>query len=158
MTKEEAKKRLEIWLKCGECPEDKRCYDSHLHSTCEYTDYCDEVSIKEAIKMAIEALKQEPCEDAISRKAVLDTLENMDRALDEDRTVENYKELLRECYKVLPPVSSPEKPKTGYWIEHEHNGIVHIECSRCSTWFLRAHLIRNSFCPNCGAKMQEVEE
>ena len=41
-------------------------------------------------------------EDAISRKAVLDTLERMDKALDEDRTVENYKDLLRECYKVLP--------------------------------------------------------
>ena len=45
---------------------------------------------------------EESCEDTISRKAVLDTLENMDKALDEDRTVENYKELLRECYKVLP--------------------------------------------------------
>ena len=44
-------------------------------------------------------------EDAIGRKAVLNTLENMDRALDEDRTVENYKELLRECYKVLPSKS-----------------------------------------------------
>ena len=42
------------------------------------------------------------CEDAISRKAVLNTLENMDKALDEDRTVESYKDLLRECYKVLP--------------------------------------------------------
>lgn len=45
-------------------------------------------------------------EDAISRKAVLDTLERMDKALDEDRTVENYKELLRECYKVLPSAKS----------------------------------------------------
>ena len=53
-------------------------------------------------------------EDTISRKAVLDTLENMDRALDEDRTVENYKELLRECYKVLPSV----KPKSEW--EHDH--------------------------------------
>ena len=44
-------------------------------------------------------------EDTISRKAVIDTLENMDRALDEDRTVENYKDLLRECYKVLPSKS-----------------------------------------------------
>ena len=47
-----------------------------------------------------------PFDDAISRQAVLDTLERMDKALDEDRTVENYKELLRECYKVLPSVSS----------------------------------------------------
>ena len=53
-------------------------------------------------------------EDTISRKAVLNTLENMDRALDEDRTVENYKELLRECYKVLPSV----KPKSE--CEHDH--------------------------------------
>ena len=53
-------------------------------------------------------------EDTISRKAVIDTLERMDKALDEDRTVENYKELLRECYKVLPSV----KPKSEW--EHDH--------------------------------------
>jgi hypothetical protein len=47
---------------------------------------------------------------------VLNTLENMDRALDEDRTVENYKELLRECYKVLPSVTP--KPKSE--CEHDH--------------------------------------
>lgn len=56
MTREEAKKRLEVWLICGECPEEKRCYDSHLHSTCEYTDYCDEVSLTDAVKVAISAL------------------------------------------------------------------------------------------------------
>ena len=55
-------------------------------------------------------------EDAIGRKAVLNTLENMDRALDEDRTVENYKDLLRECYKVLPSVTP--KPKSE--CEHDH--------------------------------------
>lgn len=49
--------------------------------------------------------KQEPCEDAVSRKAVLNTLDNMDKVLDEDRTVENYKALLKECYEVLTPVT-----------------------------------------------------
>ena len=58
MTREEAKKRLEVWLICGECPEDKQCYDSYLHSTCEYTDYCDEVSLTDALKMAISALSE----------------------------------------------------------------------------------------------------
>ena len=57
MTREEAKKRLEVWLICGECPEDKQCYDSYLHSTCEYTDYCDEVSLTDAVKVAISALE-----------------------------------------------------------------------------------------------------
>jgi hypothetical protein len=50
-------------------------------------------------------------EDAISRRAVLNTLERMDKALDEDRTVENYKELLRECYKVLPSVRAESEDK-----------------------------------------------
>lgn len=63
MTREKAKKRLEVWLICGECPEDKQCYDSHLHSTCEYTDYCDEVSLTDAVKVAISALSENKGED-----------------------------------------------------------------------------------------------
>ena len=47
---------------------------------------------------------------------MLDTLERMDKALDEDRTVESYKDLLRECYKVLPSVTP--KPKSE--CEHDH--------------------------------------
>ena len=49
------------------------------------------------------------CEDAISRQAVLNTLDNMDKALDEDRTVENYKELLKECYEGLPSITPQPK-------------------------------------------------
>lgn len=49
-------------------------------------------------------IKQEPSGDLISRQAVLETLNDMDNVLDEDRTIENYKELLKECYEVLPPV------------------------------------------------------
>ena len=40
--------------------------------------------------------------DLISRQAVLNTLDNMDKALDEDRTVEKYRELLTECINELP--------------------------------------------------------
>lgn len=46
---------------------------------------------------------------------------------------------------------------TGQWIEHITDpcrGISYLECSKCSCWFLREHLIRNSYCPNCGAKMK----
>ena len=59
MTREEAKKRLEVRLICAKCPEDKKCYDSYLRSICEYTDYCDEVPIEEAVKVAIEVLEQD---------------------------------------------------------------------------------------------------
>jgi deoxyadenosine/deoxycytidine kinase len=40
--------------------------------------------------------------DLIDRQKVLNTLDNADKFLDEERTVEKYKELLTECIKVLP--------------------------------------------------------
>jgi len=40
-------------------------------------------------------------DDLISKQKVLNTLDFADNALDEERTVENYKELLTECIKVL---------------------------------------------------------
>ncbi len=56
----------------------------------------------------------EPCEDCISRQAAIDTLDNTDKFMDEDRTVETYKALLKECYEVLPSVTP--KQKMGHWI------------------------------------------
>lgn len=58
MTREVAIKRLNIWLKCVNCPEDKQCYDSYLHTICEDYDYGEEVSVEEAVKIAIQALEQ----------------------------------------------------------------------------------------------------
>lgn len=45
--------------------------------------------------------------------------------------------------------------KRGKWIEHEcPKNVFSIECSECGCWFLHEHLVRNSFCPNCGADMR----
>lgn len=63
--------------------------------------------------------------NAISRQAVLNTLDNMDKALDVDRTVERYKELLKECFENLTalnlvsewiPVSERLPDKTGWYL------------------------------------------
>lgn len=108
MTNEEAKKRLEVWLKCGECPEDKRCYDSHLHSTCEYTDYCDDVSIGESIKVAIEALEQKPCEDAISRQELLNGLTNIAKAKARSDAQKALMGRVMFFTEKLPPVNPQE--------------------------------------------------
>lgn len=70
------------------------------------------IHISEALDMAIKALEQQPCEDAISRKGVLNTLDFTDKFLDETRTVENYKTLLEECYKNLPSVTPIHKDRT----------------------------------------------
>jgi len=106
----------------------------------------------------IDTLEQEPSGDVISRQAVLNTLDRMDKALDTDRTVESYKELLTECYKDLPSVK--QEPKTGHWIMTSdylttaYSSIDYVKCSCCNEYSLE----EGDYCPNCGAKMVESED
>ncbi len=99
-----------------------------------------------SLDMAIKALEQEPCGDCISREAVLDLVADYDLSMGQ----------VVKGIHALPPVTPQQK--IWHWIEHIYNGIHYIECPKCSSWFLRMYLTRNSYCPNCGAKMQEVEE
>ena len=57
------------------------------------------------VEEIIKALEENPCIDVVSRQAVLNTLDFADKALDEDRTIETYKELLIACYKDLPSIA-----------------------------------------------------
>lgn len=83
---------------CESC----RYYGSH-HEVCNYCYKCSLWTEEEP------TTKNDLGVDCVSRKAVLNTLERMDKALDTDRTVETYKELLEECFKVLPSVT-PQEP------------------------------------------------
>ena len=99
---------------------------------------------------------QEPCDDVVNRQAVLNTLDNMDKALNEDRTVENYKELLKECYEVLPSVTA--RQKTGHWIKDYDNsaldGLYH--CSVCGRklWIPKEESVSDYPYCHCGAEME----
>ena len=126
--------------------------------------------------MSVSPVTHEKCDDAISRTAVLNTLDSMDKALDENRTIEEYKELLRECYEQLSPVSVAEKtpmieksnfdPK-----QYRFDLLSAYECGRNSVaekvgrWIVEDDDIGNDNiyckCSNCGkgdehAKGQEV--
>lgn len=108
----------------------------------------------DALDMAIKALEQEPCDDAVSRQAVLNTL-NKDSVLDEDRAVETYKELLIDCYKDLPSVAPSHKK--GKWVKVT-NGRGGHECNICHAYapsYQNGDEYLSEFCPNCGAKMEE---
>lgn len=59
---------------------------------------------------------------------------------------------LEDVREILDSIPTTE-PKVGRWIEHPN----HIECPNCKVWFLKKYMPRNSYCPNCGAKMERSE-
>lgn len=110
----------------------------------------------QALDMAIKALEQEPCEDAVSRKAVHDMLENL------PVTVENkwFNWLQKACIRLaeLPSVTSI-RPK-GHWVECNDDISDWYECSECGygnegeMQYSREYDVRTNYCPNCGTKMR----
>lgn len=96
--------------------------------------------VKEEIKTHIDnapTVEPEPIGDY--QKRALEIADNL-----KDKGVINNRErgTLRRAILL-----EPERPQ-GEWIDHGNN----IECDQCHVWFLKDHLIRKSFCPNCGAE------
>lgn len=88
--------------------------------------------------------------ELISKQAVLNTLDNMDKALDEERAVEKYKELLTECIKVLPSADVRENIH-GEWIKN----FLGIDiCSKCGEPMRDRRVNHINFCNCCGADMR----
>jgi len=116
MTREEAKDYIREW-----CPYDRQ---------------------EEIIK----ALDQEPCEDAISRQAVLEYIEGSWAEL--GHSSEN--ELVCQDIKKLPSVTP--QPKMGRWIDDKCSvcgkGIEDLISSR--EWYRNEE---PKLCPFCGARM-----
>lgn len=127
------------WVACDKCNHYEPTSETITNSTSGYL----EVVLSE-------------CEDCISRQAVLNTLDKMDKALDTDRTVESYKKLLTECYKDLPSVTPKEK--TGWHIAHG----MYEDRFWCSCGYIKvmdSNMIEWKYCPLCGGeRMQKVEK
>lgn len=97
----------------------------------------------EKMREAIKALEQEPCEDAISRQAVLDKevyTETSDGWTGWTVDVNDIKE--------LPPVTPAEK--VGHWIEKDGNWYC-SECDCLAEEWLEKPTYK--YCSECGAKM-----
>ena len=117
-----------------------------------------EHDITEALQMSIKALEQEPCEDAISRQAVMDNLcdgcelfRNGEQAC--FTGCEEYHFLV-----TLPPVEPQQK--IGQWIKsRDCYGNNHFTCSFCGNDIATKYdgIWKDNYCSNCGAKMQESE-
>ena len=104
----------------------------------------------------------EPCEDAISREDVVNTMHIiMDGAYigdnDEDsncyESLDDIKEQYIEIAKGMKSVTPQEK--TGHWIKvYEAIGLYRWKCDKCK----KHHRAMYDYCPSCGARMGEPQE
>ena len=113
------------------------------------------MTLEEAIKHAEEVAK-EPCDDAISRQAVLDLIEhyNSDGL---GSVFYGYQEGVKFADAVNKLPSVTPLPKTGHWIKTNINGQHRITCSCCGYTEPEYRSYIRNFCPNCGHR-QEAEE
>lgn len=114
-------------------------------------DYCESAQLGEALDMAIEALSAETCEDAISRQAFIEWMQ--------DKTFGDIVVASEHNFDCLPPVTP--KQKMGRWIDKDASGTnFYGKCSCCGQEFqVDAWYTQNmNFCPNCGAEMAESED
>ena len=106
---------------------------------------------KEALDMAIEALEQEPCEDAISRDMALEKMADYVASgyADSVEDFEEYSRIICQLSSVNP------QPKTGHWSHDGSHWKNRFICSECGYKLFDEP---TSYCPNCGAKMVEPQE
>lgn len=118
MTNEQAMHMLKAKLECLK-RETSGFYGDCNNSNCDECSLCYEQGNmgeqKEALDMAIEALEQQPCEDTISRKALLEEIENGIKAGNYEEGYEEYPHIndmddIIECIKYADSVQP--KPKT----------------------------------------------
>lgn len=100
-----------------------------------------ECELKEALDMAIQALSQEPCDDAISRKSILKYID--DWWSDSRDDIEDL--IIYITY--LPSVTQ----KSGKWIRTPL-----LTCDRCNK--INKSGEETDYCPNCGAKMESGDK
>ena len=131
MTREEAIKILKAI----------RVYECYPKSASEET--------KEAIDMAIEALKAKTDGDLISRQDAIDAVDRVDEAHMrlKGRPMLGWCTLLDEI-ESLPSA----EPKTGEWIQKDM--YADRFCSECDYAVWDSEAEEYNFCPNCGADMR----
>ena len=92
---------------------------------------------------------QEPCDDAISRQAVAQVLLKYAHRTEGKA----FAEFLVSQINDLPSVT--QQQRTGRWITSHIPESMLCECSECG---FTCGAYSFNYCPNCGCKMQEVEE
>ena len=157
MTREEA---IKLFRRDIECLSHDKCSDCILEEACDPMKTPSDSEYIAAYGMAIEALSTSEipnnCEDAISRQALLDGIDNYIEKAQSTSAKDDFISFEELVVKALPPVTP--KQKMGRWlaVENEDMETVGYYCSECDLPLETEE--RTPFCPNCGAKMAESED
>ncbi len=139
MTREETLKNFKNWCQ------------RYIGNDCSQDDY-------QMANNIIALLEQEPCEDCVSRSAIMKLQQAYRDA--SGYIVDNIVSvnLIRNLSSVTP------KQRTGKWIRHDTGHSIYYDCSLCGCaapctetadkilWKMA------NYCPDCGAKMEGVSE
>lgn len=130
-------------------------------------------SMIDALEMAIKVLKQEPCEDAISRQSAIFLANDLKQDLPDDAHLADmvmaHNEGVLEYQtqlSLLPPVNPQAKTGHWEWVQYDYNPkLGNWHCSECRSVVIecvdkndKGGIPLYKHCPQCGAKMREVEE
>ena len=120
-----------------------------------------------AVEPSYNSIKTElkPCDDAVSRQAAVEAFQ-MFREYESNCSNEGWVNRIETVLNQLPPVNP--QPKMGRWIYGEDNlgtgrdGWYCNQCGHFEFWdysmdMKSAKLILPNPCPNCGAKMVELQ-
>ena len=126
----------------------------------------------ETVRMAIKALEQQTCEDAVSRNLITQTLNKMDRYVAEELMLcdtdkkfpKNEVFIVDDVYEQIVeqlPSVQPER-RVGHWIQTQEKDdaepCILWECSCCHKEFRSVvHKVSN-YCPQCGCRIVEPQE
>ena len=134
--------------------------------------------LAEWLKELKQLKEQEFCEDAINRQAVLERLKREEkilytptgmnyliRVIEEmpsvkpqytDAEIQKMQEMQQAEIEKAYELGKAEQLEIGHWIDNHNNT---ISCNHCHTWFNKDDRYGYMYyCPNCRAKMREVEE
>ena len=111
------------------------------------------------MRKAIETLSAEPCEDAISRAAVDTLVDELARAISDERCCipQRGRDTGTIMSDILHLPSVQPKQESGYWIRLRGDGdsCTHLVCSKCyACWIDCGTSRKQKFCYNCGARME----
>lgn len=101
--------------------------------------------------------EQEPCEDAISRKSIIDKLNNRYAFFTKGKNpTNNMKSRMDEIDKCIGKIidePSVQTSRKGHWKHFAQSD----DCSLCG-YSTGKYGNPSNYCPNCGAKMVEPQE